>query len=72
VVKATIVKFVVLAYPDYDKVFEVCTDALSTQLGSVITQSNRSGIPSYSRCIEGVQRNVAGPATGSILITGIS
>ena len=40
-VKATIAKDVVLAYPDYNKVFEVYTDASSTQLGSVITQSNR-------------------------------
>ena len=40
-VKATIVKDVVLAYPDYSKVFEVYTDASATQLGSVITQSNR-------------------------------
>ncbi len=32
-VKAAIVKDVVLAYPDYNKVFEVYTDALSTQLG---------------------------------------
>ncbi len=40
-VKATLAKDAVLAYPDYDKVFEICTDALSTQLGSVITQSNR-------------------------------
>jgi hypothetical protein len=38
-VKATIAKDVVLAYPDYDKVFKVYTDASSTQLGSaVITQ----------------------------------
>ena len=40
-VKATIAKDVVLAYPDYSKTFEVYTDASSTQLGSVITQSNR-------------------------------
>ncbi len=40
-VKATIAKDVVLAYPDYDNTFEVYTDASSTQLGSVITQSNR-------------------------------
>ena len=40
-VKATIAKDVVLAYPDYNKVFEVYTDASSTQLGLVITQSNR-------------------------------
>jgi hypothetical protein len=36
-VKTTIAKDVVLAYPDYDKTFEVYTDASSTQLGSVIT-----------------------------------
>jgi hypothetical protein len=40
-VKATITKDVVLANPDYSKTFEVYTDASSTQLGSVITQSNR-------------------------------
>ena len=40
-VKTTIAKDVVLAYLDYDKTFEVYTDASSTQLGSVITQSNR-------------------------------
>jgi hypothetical protein len=39
-VTATNAKDVVLAYPDYSKTFEVYTDALSTQLGSVITQSN--------------------------------
>ncbi len=39
--KATITKEVVLAYPDFDKVFEVYTDASTKQLGSVITQSNR-------------------------------
>ena len=41
-VKATIAKDIVLAYPDYNKVFEVNTDASDTQLGAVITQSNRS------------------------------
>jgi hypothetical protein len=40
-VKATIVKDEVLAYPDYSKVFEICTDASSKQLGAVITQDNR-------------------------------
>ena len=40
-VKTTIAKDVVLAYPDYNTVFEVYTDASSTQLGSVITQNNR-------------------------------
>ena len=36
-VKAAITKDVVLASPDYSKVFEVYTDASSTQLGAVIT-----------------------------------
>jgi hypothetical protein len=40
-VKATIAKEVVLAYLDFDKVFEIYTDASTKQLGSVITQSNR-------------------------------
>ncbi len=35
-VKATIAKDVVLAYPDYSKVFEIYTDASSRQLGAVI------------------------------------
>jgi hypothetical protein len=39
--KATIAKDVVLAYPDYSKVFEIYTDASSKQLGAVITQDNR-------------------------------
>jgi hypothetical protein len=40
-VKATIAKEVVLAYLNFDKVFEVYTDASTKQLGSMITQSNR-------------------------------
>jgi hypothetical protein len=40
-VKATITKDVVLAYPDYSKVFEFYTDASSKQLGALITQDNR-------------------------------
>jgi hypothetical protein len=39
-VKATITKDVVLAYPDYSKVFKIYTDASSKQLGAVITQVN--------------------------------
>ncbi len=38
--KATIAKDVVLAYPDYSKVFEIYTDASSKQLRAVITQDN--------------------------------
>jgi hypothetical protein len=40
-IKATIAREVVLAYPDYSKVFKIYTDALSKQLGAVITQENR-------------------------------
>ncbi len=40
-VKATITKEVVLAYPDFSKVFEIYTDASSKQLRAVITQDNR-------------------------------
>ncbi len=40
-IEATITKDVVLAYPDYSKVFEIYTDASSKQLGAVITQDNR-------------------------------
>ncbi len=40
-VKATIAKDVVLAYPDFSKVFEIYTDASIKQLGAVITQYNR-------------------------------
>ncbi len=41
-VKATIAREVVLAYPDYYKVFDIYADASSKQLGAVITQENRS------------------------------
>jgi hypothetical protein len=34
-------KEVVLAYPDFSKVFEIYTDSFITQLGAVITQDNR-------------------------------
>ncbi len=40
-IKATITREVVLAYPDYSKVFEIYTNASSKQLGAVITQENR-------------------------------
>jgi hypothetical protein len=41
-VKATIVREVILAYPDFSKVFEIYTNASSKQLGALITQLNRS------------------------------
>ena len=40
-IKAIIARDVVLAYPDFSKVFEIYTDASSRQLGSVIVQNNR-------------------------------
>jgi hypothetical protein len=54
-VKATITKDVVLAYPDYSKVFEIYTDASSKQLGAVITQDNRP-ILFFSRKLSDAQR----------------
>jgi hypothetical protein len=40
-VKTTIPRELVLAYPDFSKVFEIYTNALNKQLGAVITQENR-------------------------------
>jgi hypothetical protein len=40
-IKATITKEVVLAYPNYSKVFKICTDTSSKQRGAVITQDNK-------------------------------
>ncbi len=40
-IKATIAREVVLAYPDFSKVFEIYTDTSSKQMGAVLTQENR-------------------------------
>jgi hypothetical protein len=40
-IKATNAREVVLAYPDYSKVFKIYTDNSRKQLGAVITQENR-------------------------------
>jgi hypothetical protein len=53
-IKATIGKDVVLAYPDYSKVFKIYTDASSKQLGAVITQDNRP-IAFFSRKLSDTQ-----------------
>jgi hypothetical protein len=52
--KATIATEVVLAYLDFTKPFEICTDASTMQLGAVITQGNRH-IMFFSRKLSGVQ-----------------
>jgi hypothetical protein len=54
-VKAGIAKETVLAYPDFSKLFEIYTDASSTQLGAVITQDNRP-IAFFSRKLSKTQR----------------
>jgi hypothetical protein len=53
-VKATITREVVLAYPDYSKVFKIYTNTLSKQLGAVITQENRP-IAFFSRKLSTMQ-----------------
>ena len=53
--KATIVKYVVLAYPDHSRTFEVYTDASATQLGAVITQKNRP-LAFFSRKLSNTQK----------------
>jgi hypothetical protein len=53
-IKATIAKDVDLAYPDFNIVFEIYTDASSKQLGAVITQDNRP-IAFFSRKLSDTQ-----------------
>ena len=40
-VKRTLAEEVILAYPNYEEVFEIYTDASQRQLGAVIVQDNR-------------------------------
>jgi len=54
--KATVARDVVLAYPDYSQDFEIYTDALSKQLGAVITQGTRP-IAFFNRKLTEVQQH---------------
>jgi hypothetical protein len=54
-VKATIARGVILAYPDFSKVFEIYTVTSSKQLGAVITQENKP-IAFFSRKVFTMQR----------------
>ncbi len=54
-IKATIAREVILAYPDYSKVFKIYTDTSSKQLGAVITQENRP-IAFFRRKLSTTQR----------------
>ena len=53
-VKCTIARDVTLAYPDFDEVFVIYTDASTKQLGAVITQKNRP-IAFFSRKLSETQ-----------------
>ena len=52
--KRIMAREVILAYPDFNKPFEIHTDASKTQLGAVISQDDKP-IASYSRKINPAQ-----------------
>ena len=54
-VKATIARDVMLAYPDYSETFEIYADACDTQIGAVITQVNRP-LAFFSRKLSDTQK----------------
>ena len=54
--KSTIARDIVQAYPDYLQEFDIYTDALSKQLGAVITQGNRP-IAFFSRKLTEMQQH---------------
>ena len=54
-VKTTIARDVVLAYPDYSEKFEIYADASQSQIGSVITQNNRP-LAFFSRKLSDTQK----------------
>jgi hypothetical protein len=55
-VKATIAKDIVLAYPDYSKVFKIYTDASSKQLGAVISTQDNRPVAFFSWKLSNTQR----------------
>ena len=55
-IKQAITDDVMLSFPDFNKTFEIHTDASDYQLGSVIMQ-NRKPIAFYSRKLNSAQRN---------------
>jgi hypothetical protein len=55
-VKEMVASSVLLAYPEFNKIFEIYTDASDSQLGAVITQYNKV-IAFYSRKLSPAQRN---------------
>ena len=55
-IKKLVSQEVLLAYPNFDELFEIHTDASAYQLGSVISQNGRP-IAFYSRKLSPAQRN---------------
>ena len=54
-IKKHVSKKVLLTYPDFNKTFQVHTDASDTQLGSIISQDGKP-IAFYSRKLTGTQQ----------------
>ena len=55
-IKKVMARETLLVYPDFNKTFEIHTDASRRQIGSVITQDNKP-IAFYSRKLRGGQHN---------------
>ncbi len=54
--KKVMAKETILNYPDFNKVFEIHTDASDRQLGAVISQEGKP-LAFYSRKLSSAQRN---------------
>ena len=55
-IKKVLAREVLLAYPDFNKPFEIYTDSSGYQLGSVVTQEEKP-IAFFSRKLNKAQRN---------------